>query len=420
MKIADRIPRKENSLTKFSTENQKHLIPLDAADDHITSKDNLNTVTFTLRTVPTDAASPTYKFYIRKVEGGEEVRALIVWYTDVEKILNGLNITAYGPAVPIVEATLGGTALILFESGLESAKEAHMAMRMEAAPDAAARNTIQTAGINHANNLIFGHIRTARQFVLTKLMPRRVLARVKRQLRRDTRKPKNMKVRTYMQYILRQNMEYIQKLPPFDPNQALSSDELLDILLFGTPNSWQKEMERQGFDPITKNLDEVVTFMEQVEATEDFEPDAKPKAKNTGKKPAAKPKEPGEVLYCLFHGKGNHSTDECKKMQQEAKRLKTGDKGSYQSNNNGNNNGSKNKTWTRKDDDKKVKTELAAFVKKEIKKGIQKGVKDLAAFDKKRKADDDSSVDLNAIDLKDFNYDDMDNLKIDSDDDISC
>ena len=90
--------------------------------------------------MPTDAASPTHKFYIRKVEGGEEVRALIMWYTDVEKILNGLNINAYGPAVPIVEATLGGTALILFESGLESAKEAYMATRMEAAPDAAARN----------------------------------------------------------------------------------------------------------------------------------------------------------------------------------------------------------------------------------------------------------------------------------------
>ena len=62
-------------------------------------------------------------------------------------------------------------------------------------------------------------------------------------------------------------MECIPKLPPFDPNQPLSSDELLDILLFDTPSGWQKEMERQGFDPITKTLDNAVTSMEQVKAT---------------------------------------------------------------------------------------------------------------------------------------------------------
>ena len=93
-------------------------------------------------------------------------------------------------------------------------------------------------------------------------------------------------------------------------------------------------------------------------------------------------------------------------MQQEAKNLKTGDNSSFKSNDSG----SKNKTWTCKDVKNKVKTKLAAFVKKEIKTRIQRGVKDLAAFDKKRKSTNDcSSVDLNTIDLKDFSCDGINN-----------
>ena len=37
----------------------------------------------------------------------------------------------------------------------------------------------------------------------------------------------------------------------------------------------------------------------------------------------------------------------------------------------------------------------------------------------KRKSSDDSDDELNAFDLKDFNYEDMENLRIDSDDDIT-
>ena len=51
-------------------------------------------------------------------------------------------------------------------------------------------------------------------------------------------------------------------------------------------------------------------------------------------------------------------------------------------------------------------------MKKEVKKGVK-------LYAKKRKSDESSDDDLNAFDLKDFNYDDMDNLKIDSEDEFS-
>ena len=54
-------------------------------------------------------------------------------------------------------------------------------------------------------------------------------------------------------------------------NQSLTTDELMDILLFAMPNSWQKEMSCQGFDLIIYNLNSIMSFMEHIEETEDFE-----------------------------------------------------------------------------------------------------------------------------------------------------
>ena len=84
-----------------------------------------------------------------------------------------------------------------------------------------------------------------------------------------------------------------------------------------------------------------------------------------------------------------------------------------------------NKTWTKKADDsnKQSQKELNALVKKHLKKELN------ALSEKKRKSngEDDLNMEIAAIDLqlKDFNYAEMDNLKIESDDDksvgeISC
>ncbi len=73
---------------------------------------------------------------------------------------------------------------------------------------------------------------------------------------------------------------------------------------------------------------------------------------------------------------------------------------------------------TRKANDgrNKSKKELASF-QKSVKAGVQK---ELASMDKKRKATK-GDIELHAFDaeLKDFNYEDMDDLKIDSDDEGS-
>ena len=200
---------------------------------------------------------------------------------------------------------------------------------------------------------------------------------------------------------------------------------MLDIILYGTPKSWQKEMDRQGFDPMDDTLNAVVDFMERIEATDDFDinseevksskKNSKKKERSTEKKTPANGKK-----FCLLHGEGNHSTDECHALQKEAKRLKSNN---YNGSDKKPEGGSKNKTWTTKAADEKSKADgmMAALVKKEVKKYAKKHAQDLAAFSAKKRKDtedsdsDDDTVDLAAFDLKDFNYEDMENLKIDGD-----
>ena len=77
-----------------------------------------------------------------------------------------------------------------------------------------------------------------------------------------------MKARVYVNHLQCINNGEMPFIPPAAPAQRLTADEVLDIILWGTPKSWQKEMDRQGFDPLDQTIPEVVPFMERIEETE--------------------------------------------------------------------------------------------------------------------------------------------------------
>lgn len=197
-------------------------------------------------------------------------------------------------------------------------------------------------------------------------------------------------------------MEELPKIPPISRNNALSADEIVDILLFAFPASWQKEMNRQGFDPTEHTPMEVVEFCERMELAEEMDTDKNTKKvssktnKNDGRIPK-KPKTSGEPkFYCKTHGKNySHNTEDCR----------AGGK-------------SKNKSWSRKAEDGKKQTkDLAAFIKKAIKD-------ELHAVDKKRKSSDEetdgeTSEEVNAIDALDPSRIDFDKMNMESDDSSS-
>ena len=154
-------------------------------------------------------------------------------------------------------------------------------------------------------------------------------------------------------------------------------------------------------------------FFEQIEAAEEHESHAKQVSKDHKKSRGKRDSGPSDNnKYCLIHGHGNHSSDECHKLKAEAKRLKSNN---HHDQSKGK---SSNKTWKREADDgrKKSQKELNAFVKKFIKDGVKKGLNAMSK-DKKRKLSVEEELNLVDMQLKEFNYSDMENLKIDSDDD---
>ena len=400
MKVA--VPKNDGTYKK------KPLLPL--VPDPEEELNASNSVSYLLKVKPSDADSPTFKKYIRVLTGNESVRTVLTWSEDHAQVVRGLDLSDAADIYALTTGLLTGSAKTIYTAYVEN-------------KCSDAKNTaIDNAVGNNAKNaerakdaitfLTSRMVREAKRELIKGVVPNKIVAMVKRYLRREARKPADMKVRQYYQHLLRVNNDELIQLPPFRPDQNMGEDELIDILLFGTPKSWTREMDRQGFDPINKALGEVVDFMERIEQAEDFDGQTidhaqKNQSSSNGKK---KVKTSGKGKYCLLHGPNTHPTDECKVLKAKANDLKDNNNSSSFNKKKG-----KGKSWTKKADEatSKDKKDLAAFIKKAVAQGVQK---ELNSLDKKRK----SEYDLNAFDLKDFNYK-MGDLKVseDSSDDES-
>ena len=389
------------------------LVPEDGAEMNST-----NSVSYSLRVNPADADSPTYKKYVRVLTGNESVRAVLSWVTDTAMVKTGLNITSNANEYTLMQNLLKGSAKTLYFDEVDGKAAVAREAAAAAEPDATAKAGIKAQPlIDFLSERI---MREGRCAVVKGIVPNKIVAMVKRYLRRECRKPPEMKVRAYYQHLLRINNDELPALPPFDAAQNLTEDEMIDILCYATPRSWMREMDRQGFDPVNKKLGQVVDFMERIEQAEESDGhriDGSQKQESSSKKQKTKSKGKTGTKHCIIHGQCSHTSDECEVLKKQASNYKkdkpSGSGGKYG-----------NKTWTRKSDDStnKSKKELATFIKKAVASGVKK---ELHSVDKKRKAKDDE-FDLNAFDedLAGFNYSEMDNLKIESDDEsegeVSC
>ena len=394
------------------------IIPLLEEDDsYKLTKDNATS--WELRTVPGNNDSPTYKLMVRILEGNEQVRQITRWRREVLKVCIGCNATDLASRKPIMEAcmrpgplnifsaTLQAYAEVAYQEALKEAKETD-----RAAGDTVASDAVTANGVDHYHTN--EHLDAALREVVTSLVPRKVLAKVKKDLRRDMRKPLSLRIRTYFQAVMRINEEELPNLPPFGANQSLSADEILDILLFGTPRSWQTEMDRQGFDPIERGLMATVDFMENLEDLED-KPDFKQVKSKSNKSSKKDSKDKGDTesaskkkapYYCKQHGPNyTHDTSDCRVLKK-----KDSSKGNHS-----------HKTWTHKADENTSasKKELAALVAKVVKKEIKGAKKQLASVSKKRKSGDETDSDEECClvqmlekPMDGFNYKQMEALSI--------
>ena len=398
------------------TKRKLHILPL-VPDEDADALTKANSLTFDVPTITGSNDSPKYKMSIRVLQGTETARQVVQWKTSVATLIQGLNITQFSQAMTILRQTVKGNARNNLDAAAiafcEAKKVKGLTRAQRSGKDATERaanvkaandKSLDTYGQENFNDALLGTV----QGVVLNSLPSKALARAKRQLRRFTRKPADMEVRTYVQHLERINAMEIPHLPPFGADQHLSDDELIDILMYGTPNRWEAEMDKQGFDPYAQNhtLCEVAEFMERIENAEEFSgtaTTAQPKKGN--KSPSNNKKRPNTgndsskaKKHCAVHGQCNHTTDECTVVKGLVSG-KDSNKKSYQ-----------NKSWKRNADasTSASKKDLAVL----IKKAVKTATKDIAAIEaKKRKSSGNSSdkeLDLNAMNLDEFNYTDKD------------
>ena len=412
MKIGN-IPRKETPT------RHPAILPLILED---IDKDSRTYVSHSLRTDPADADSPTYKQSTLVLTGTETVREIIGHPVNVAKVLVGLNVTEIANKVTIAKTLLKGNALTQFNAGVQQKCTARMENRILTVATEAEAEQIHERGWDHAGNYHNDDFPMYFQYMVKQLIPAKALAKVKRQIRRNTRKPTDMSIRTYYQNLFRINDQEIPHLPPFSEDSKFRDDELVDIITFGTPKGWAREMDRQGFDPMDHSIDEVIDFMEQLEQADAFDNDPKKeKSSSNSKKKASKGSGSSkkELKYCELHGEGSHSTAECRTLSAKKKAKKSDNSDGHSK--------SHNKTWKRKADDEssKSKNEVAMLIKKLVKKELSSA--DKKRSKKRKSSDDDSSSDEEGFlaelhkdgSLNDFNYDDLANMNIDSSDEVS-
>jgi len=236
------VPTNDNRPT-----SSKIILPL-VEEGELYELNKYNSVEYTLNTNP-GGAGQNYKLRARILEGGEEARYVLRWFKDFDTVKNGLGLTAHAQVIPIVRTVLRGNALSTFNTAVSNTPTAWRLTTAEAARQtsiaagdaAAAQQAAYDAIVQQDLNL---HVQGDDVYVcvgrmMAALLPHNCLARVKRNIRREVRKPSNMTIRTYYHHLARINNEEIPLIPPFAPEQKFGDDEFTDILLFGTPKSWQ-------------------------------------------------------------------------------------------------------------------------------------------------------------------------------------
>jgi len=180
-----------------------------------------------------------------------------------------------------------------------------------------------------SNKLKFHQISRSLYPTVKNLLSNKTLQRVKGCLRREARKPIDMGVKQCIMHICRIKTEEIAHCPPaFDDTQCLTPNKIINILLFGAPKSWQREMDHQGFDPLASTVTQVVEFMERIEMSEDFDGDKKvapvTKKGNNNKNESNKGNSGADgSKHCVLHGNNNtHDASEYKTLMAQAKKLK--------------------------------------------------------------------------------------------------
>ena len=95
-------------------------------------------------------------------------------------------------------------------------------------------------------------------------------------LRQNLRKPREVSVRACASRLQEIN-GYLRHFPGLDLNSPLADGEIISILVAMIPSAWRRKMVSINFEPLTKNLMDVIEYLEQLEVLEATEKKQNPK-----------------------------------------------------------------------------------------------------------------------------------------------
>jgi len=372
------------------------LIPED--DESEDREDSTKYCTYKLAAVPGSTTNTNkYSFTMLKVDGTQSIRAMIKWTRDVGVVFKGLQITTPIGKHAMMQEMCSGSTLTAFNAGVNaSMRETFEGLKMQAQINEGAQQTGETFADRQRrrNNaaaavtqpaMVDDDHKEGLNAVLTARCPYKVLEKQKRFMRRKMRKPHGMTTRQYVNHLQRINETELIALPPFKGrNASFSEEEFKEIILFGIPNSWKKDMDKFDFDPYEHTVKELVEFCERMEASDDTgndnrgNSDESPKKKSKSSKTkfdkySHKKKKVNGEKWCDYHETDTHTTAECTVM----KKLKASK---------GEGNSTTKKQWKSKSDyaKDKAKKELNTLKKKAKKVKLELN----AANKTKRKSSD--------------------------------
>ena len=289
-------------------------IPLMRSEE--SKKNAEDTLKFKLLSIPTKKESPTYEMVVNLFRTGtpeEYIKAVIA----IDKVCKGQGISAAKEKYVMARRIFMGEALTAFNNAAENASSL---------PDGSDKGHESLENFE----LIIKKVASA-------VFPLRAYSIQKQAMRRYMRKPQGMKIRDYVDRLLEINnyLKYFPTKTGENPATVLPEDEIMDILTYGIPNTWQKKIVELNFDTQASTPNEFIELCERISYGESTNDGLIVKTKqNAGEKGAKgqpsslhknltkshKP-DPNGQKYCPLHKSNSHDAKECKVILSQVKKM---------------------------------------------------------------------------------------------------
>lgn len=357
-------------------------IPL-VREDKPLPKDKQECMTVELRYKPDDNDSAKYKLTIAYFSTGKPEEVLL-FLRQLRRIIKGQNLTTGPQMFAVTRSCLRGEALRVFNNG-------------------ASTHASETVPAFHDT------IKTMKLF----FFPAKAQQRQKRHMRHFMHKPKGMPFRKFVA-LLNELNDLLQEFPE-DNASSLPEDEIVEISEFACPKLWVSKMLEHNFDTTTHTITELVEFCERCETVEAMMPsNQRNNTSNPGpdgnsasrkhtlgdnfranKPPGGGNKRQKTGKSCPLHGPG-HDANECKVLNDQAKKMKATWETNRQPYPRSRQNGSANRKHPRDQEINEIVNQRVAQIEKKRKEARLK-----------REAE-------TAKDLDNFNFDELNLSEVDS------